>query len=282
MDNTVYFGYYRMSAAAFEREQERGYINVFIDSINPSDPAQTAEILKTAGKRGCKVWLGVFGVVVAAHAPIRFFDDWRERLNRIMAYLEAEAGLDSLLGFYLDEPFLCGFSKQDYLSLTRYLMQTWPQKRMLVVFAVNAVEPKVWSSGNDCVLDPETAAYTTDAGFDMYWDVRDGGIAGYETVAAALKERFCREDFRVWYVPSIMNYCGNKDEAYAIAHTEAMYAFLKREKHPGGMLCYAYDIPNHDGDIGNIGFREMRDEPTHPWRTLEQRLLEIGREIIKA
>ena len=280
MENNVYFGYYRMSKDEFEIEHEKGYLNVFIDSMNPSDPEQTASLLEMAYKRGCKVWLGVFQTVVAGYAPIRFFDDWKERLYKMMSYLDEKVGLSSLLGFYLDEPFLCGFSKENYISLTRYLRETWPQHRMLVVFAVNAVEPEVWSNGNDCVLDPETVAYTTDAGFDMYWDVRNGGIENYEKIAASLKNRFGRDDFKVWYVPCVMNYCGNKDEAYALAHTEAMYDFLKREKNPGGMLCYAYDIPNHDGDIGNIGFHEMRDHSEKPWKKLEKRLIEIGLEII--
>ena len=46
------------------------------------------------------------------------------------------------------------------------------------------------------------------------------------------------------------------------------------------MLCYAYDIPNHDGDIGNIGFHEMRDNAEKSWKNLEHRLIGIGKEII--
>ena len=129
-------------------------------------------------------------------------------------------------------------------------------------------------------FDPETLAYTTDAGYDMYWDVRGDGILHFEKVAASLKTRFGRDDFKVWYVPCIMNYWGNKDEAYALAHTEAMYDFLKKEKHPGGLLCYAYDILDHDGEIGNIGFHEMRDAAENPWHKLETRLIEIGMEMI--
>lgn len=280
MDNTVYFGYYRMDVCDYDIEKKKDYLNIYIGSMDPNDPEKNAALLEHMGKDGCMVWLGVFQMVVAAHAPIRFFDDWKDRLNKMMSYLEARGVLPHLLGFYLDEPFLAGFSKEDYVSLTRYLHEMWPQHRMLVVFAVNAVEPEVWSTGNDCVLDPETVAYTTDAGFDMYWDVRDGGIENYEKISASLKKRFGREDFKVWYVPCVMNYCGNKEEEYAIAHTEVMYDFLKREKYPGGMLCYAYDIPNYDGEIGNIGFHEMRDCAEKPWSKLEHRLLEIGKEII--
>ena len=280
MDKDIYFGYYRMKSEDYITESRKGHLNVFIDSLNFSDLKQSADLLERMGKQGTKVWFGVWNAVVAAVSPIRFFDNWKERLYEAMAYFFERGVCESLLGFYLDEPFLCGFTKEDYISLTRYLRQTWPQHRMLTIFAVNAIAPDVWSSGSDRVLDPETLAYTTDAGYDMYWDVRGDGILHFEKVAASLKTRFGRDDFKVWYVPCIMNYWGNKDEAYALAHTEAMYDFLKKEKHPGGLLCYAYDILDHDGEIGNIGFHEMRDAAENPWHKLETRLIEIGKEMI--
>jgi len=276
----IYFGYYRMSIEDYQVERTKGHLNVFLATPNLTNPEETAKLIESVGKEGGKVWLYVWQVVVASHSPFRFFDNWQERLNDMMSYFDERGVLPHILGFYLDEPFLCGFTKEDYVALTQYLHESWPEHRMLSIFAVNAVEPEVWSSGNDCVLDPETAMYTTDAGFDMYWDVRDGGIAHYEKVVASLKKRFGRDDFNVWYVPCTMNYFGNKDEDYALAHTEAMYDFLKREKNPGGILCYAYDILNHDGEIGNIGFHEMRDNAQNPWDRLENRLVEIGREIL--
>lgn len=246
MKKDIYFGYYRMNFDDYEIERGKEHLNVYLASPNLAEPEQTAHLLESVGEQGGKAWMYVWGTVVAAHTPIRFYDNWKERLNNMMSYLKERSVLSHLLGFYLDEPFLCGFTKEDYVTLTRYLHETWPEHRMLTIFAVNAVEPEVWSSGDDRVLDPETAMYTTDAGFDMYWDVRDGGIANYEKVASSLKKRFGRDDFKVWYVPCIMNYFGNKDEDYALAHTEAMYDFLKSEKNPGGLLCYAYDIPDNE------------------------------------
>jgi hypothetical protein len=170
--------------------------------------------------------------------------------------------------------------KEDYRALTGFLRENWQSKRVFTIFATNAIAPDVWSSGNDNVIDPETVEFVTDAGYDMYWDVRGDGIIPFEKVNASLKERFGRDDVNIWYVPCIMNYRGNKDEAYAIAHTNAMYEFLKQEKNPGGLLCYAYAIEDHDGEVCNIGFCEMRERSEAPWTALENRLLKIGKEIV--
>ena len=59
-----------------------------------------------------------------------------------------------------------------------------------------------------------------------------------------------------------------------------MFSFLREEKNPGGLMCYAYDISNRDG-IGNIGFRELREREKNPWTTLEDWLLYVGSETIK-
>ena len=45
-------------------------------------------------------------------------------------------------------------------------------------------------------------------------------------------------------------------------------------------MCYAYDIADHDGEVENIGYRELRDRKEDAWTTLEERLLQIGREIV--
>ena len=164
MENTVYFGYYRMDARDYDLEKKKGYLNVFIDSMNPTDPEKNAALLEHMGKDGCMVWLGVYQMVVAAHAPIRFFDDWKDRLNKMMSYLEMRGVLPHLLGFYLDEPFLAGFSKEDYVSLTRYLRETWPQHRTVPHFPVSCsthsinlsrdttTRPSIHSAGNPSFL----------------------------------------------------------------------------------------------------------------------------------
>ena len=61
-----------------------------------------------------------------------------------------------MLGFYFDEPMLCGIRKEDFRDVTRHLRETWPGLRVFAIFATNAISPDVWSSGDDHPLDPET------------------------------------------------------------------------------------------------------------------------------
>ena len=274
-DKTVYFGLYRMSPDDVESEFPKGYLN----TVSVSADACADYLRRMKGFCG-KVWIGVWDKVVSWSSPDLLQEKWRENLIAAVKALEEQNVLDGVLGFYFDEPLLNRMPKETYRILTKFMRETWPSLRVFTVFAVNAVDPTVWSTGNDQVLDPETLRYTTDAGYDMYHDARGDGILPYKKLNASLKKRFGRDDFRVWYVPCIMNYWGNKDEAYALAHTEAMYGFLKEEKNPGGLLCYAWDISNHDGEIGNIGLSELLARDKDPWTALYGRVQKIGREIL--
>jgi hypothetical protein len=279
-DRTVCFGLYRMNPDDVESEFPKGYLNVHNVGVTPGTLDAALSEIRTVTHFGGKVWLCVWNAVFAPGNPVPLQRDWQANLSAIVDRLEKEDVTGSVLGFYFDEPLLCGVPKETYRKLTKFMRETWPSLRVFTVFAVNAVDPTVWSAGNDQVLDPETLRYTTDAGYDMYHDARGDGILPYKKLNASLKERFGRDDFHVWYVPCIMNYWGNKDEAYALAHTEAMYGFLKEEKNPGGMLCYAWDISNHDGEIGNIGLNELLVRDKDPWTALYDRVQKIGREIL--
>ncbi len=275
----VYFGFYRIKPESLSNEMSKKYLNVTITGMTPDTLDDTIHVIDIMRKDAGKVWLGVYEAVIA-YSPVSLRHGWKEILSSMVDRLKPAGVMDSVLGFYFDEPLLCGMQKKDYRTLTQFMRERWPSLRVLTIFATNAIAPDVWSSGNDQVLDPETVRFTTDAGYDMYWDVRGDGILPYKRVNAALKERFGRNDFYVWHVPCIMNYGGNNDEEYAIAHTEAMYQFLRQESNPGGMMCYAYTISNHDGKIGNLGLDEMLALPNEPWNKLYNRLKEIGRDII--
>lgn len=284
--NKVGFGYYRMGSVdtglleALEEEFSKGHINTYITGMAPYSFADTVTVLKKLQALGGKSWLGIAETAFLFARPVQLVKGWEASLKAMMDTLAAEGLMDTVLGFYFDEPMLCGVTKADFRDVTGCLRKTWPDLRILTIFATNAISPDVWSSGDDHPLDPDTTQYLTDAGYDMYWDVRDGGIEPYKKVNADLKTRLGREDVRIWYVPCIMSYHGTSDEAYALAHLEAMYRFLQEEKNPGGLLCYAYDIADHDGDVANIGYRELRDRAENAWTALEQRLQQIGRELI--
>lgn len=288
VNGTIGFGYYRMGSVetgvlnTLEAEFAKGHLNTYITGLAPYLLADTQKVLRKLKELGGRAWLGIAETAFIFSRPVRMSDGWEDSLNTMIGLLEREGLMETVEGFYFDEPLLCGVTKEDFREVIRYLRETWPQLRVLTIFATNAISPQVWSSGDDHPLDPETAQYLTDVGYDMYWDVRDGGLEPYERVNADLKRRLGRDDVRIWYVPCIMSHHGTSDEPYALAHLEAMYHFLQEEKNPGGLMCYAYDIADRDGDVQNIGYREMRDRKDNPWRMLEERLIQIGRAVIGA
>ena len=209
-------------------------------------------------------------------------EGWEEELKADMDVFEEKGLMDAILGFYFDEPLLNGLSKEGLRDATKWMRENYPELRTMACFAINCISPYVWSTGDDQLLDPDTTQYLTDAAYDMYWQINPDNEFLYKKIASNLKERFGRTDMRIWYVPCIMCGGGKGKESNCIKHLEFMYEMLKNEENPGGLMCYAYDISNRDGDLGNIGFNEMRDRETDPWLTLEERLVTIGREIVKS
>lgn len=288
----VGFGYYRMGdllncnvAERIEKEFARGYLNTYIVELAEYCVDKTIEVVKALKKFGAYAWLYIPHVPFTFGETVTLNPNWEQKLEVLVDRLKEEGLYDSLAGFYFDEPLLCGATKEMVKEVTRKLREGWPDMRVMIIFATNAIAPEVWSNnGKDQVLDPDCTQYITDAGYDMYWDVRETGVEKgidkFETVNRRLKERLGRDDVKIWYVPCVMSYHSTSDEEYAIAHTEAMYDFLKNEKNQGGLMCYAYDIHDRDGEINNIGFDILRTKADSPWVSLEKRLIEIGKEII--
>ena len=290
-DDQLYFGYFRLGDDQKSRieniktEFAKGHLNTTVIDLKTDCLSDALESLRLLKEFGCTAWLSIASNVFRfSKFPIVLIDQWENTLKGLMGEIEKANLMDAVLGFFFDEPMLHSIKKDLFRDVTKYLRETYPSLRVYACFATNAIEPTVWSNnGNDQVLDPDTTQYLTDAGYDMYWDVRDidvrenkeeGGIEPYQKVNASLKARLGRDDVKIWYVPCIMSYFGKGDEEYALAHLHAMYDFLKGEKNPGGLICYTYDSFNNDG-IGNIGYREKQAQ----WTTLESELVRIGKEI---
>ena len=288
----VGFGYYRMgdpkSGALEEMEKEaaKGHINTYQLSMAPYNFQDTLTQLEKVKELNGMAWLGIAETIfIFAQSDdprygykVSQIAGWQDSLADMMDEIRSRDLMDSVLGFYFDEPLLCGVRRNDFRDVTGALRQTYPALRVMAVFAVSAITPEIWTTGHE-PLDPDTARYLTDAGYDMYGAINEGSRATYLRVNADLKKRLGREDVRIWYVPAIMNYLGDKDQKYAIDHLCAMLEFLEGEKNPGGLLCYAYDISNHDG-IGNIGYKEMRDREKNPWSTLEEWVIYTGKKVL--
>jgi hypothetical protein len=91
-----------------------------------------------------------------------------------------------------------------------------------------------------------------------------------------------RKDLKIWQVPCIMNYRGDKKEEHAVKHLNGLYELLKQEDNPGGLMCYTYYVhPGETESVGNIGLSDMRGlkDGDVNWNTLWSEIVRIGREV---
>lgn len=205
-------------------------------------------------------------------------ENWKQILLDLKDYLEQQPFYDAIDGFYIDEPFLCGVSPDDFETVTGFLAEKFG-KRIFCCFSVAGVAPDVWTAAGVPAITPKAGRYITDAGFDMYHAFDEK----YAYITEQMKNRLGnRDDVRIWQIPCIMNYRGDKDEDHAVKHIDGLYELLKKEKNPGGLMCYAYYVaPSETEQIGNIGFEHLRGRfkgDAH-WKKLEDEIERIGKEI---
>ena len=119
-----YFGYYRMPSDMIEKEFLKGHMNVYLMGVHPSDMKETVRVLKRVGDLNGKAWMGIWNAVVKYDPAVTLRDGWQSALRYMMTCLAEEGVLDTVLGFYFDEPFLCGMKK----SLFRIRLSTLRMK----------------------------------------------------------------------------------------------------------------------------------------------------------
>lgn len=270
------FGYYGVAPDALDLDttafgfMKTDCVNTVLVGSNIEDAAHTLVLAK---ETNCRVWINIHAALFTGTQKLS--GSWQKNFDAVDAAMRETGAYDRLLGYYLDEPYLCGISEDDFVAVTKYNHDKFG-KRFFVCFAVSGVAPEVWKPETPTeVLNPNAARYLTDIAFDMYWDFTAENKKVYDQVIAKMKERAGRDDLYIWYVPCVMNASGTFSEQKAIAHLKGMYDYLKQEKHPGGLLGYTYRTSDGDG-LGNIGLGEMGDKP---WKSLENECARIGREI---
>lgn len=265
----VGFGYYIMQENDLAKEAKKGHINMHIadfsqDQINNPNGIPYLQAIAKLGKNQM-VWLLLQRAVAQ--------DSWKQNIDTIMQAIEDAGLMDHIMGFYFDEPLLWGISRERLIESTKYMREKYPDLRVFSVFAVNAIEPQIWSNGNDQVLDPETLKYHTDVGYDMYWDAKTHR-AKYNVLNAKLKEQLGDNNARIWWVPCIANMGNATQEQFVLDHLEMCFDFIMDEENPGGLMCFAYDLSALTS-VGT-GFNGMQSQ----WTKTEKKLVNIGKELL--
>lgn len=206
--NQVGFEFYRMGSTLddvlenMENEAAYDYINTWITPMAPYNFNDALAVLRKAKEFDSNqmTWLNIGETVFLYQSSgAQFNSEWQSSLASIMDTIRQEGLMDNVLGFYFDEPMLCGIKKSDFRDATKHLRETYPELRVMAVFAVNTIDLNIWGNdGNDQVLDANTTQYLTDAGYNLYSDVRgSSNLNIYRSLNETLKQQLGREDIRI-------------------------------------------------------------------------------------
>ena len=276
----------------FEELFKSDYVDVFLSEGNPEDPV-SVEMAKEIAQRGKKLYVAFFTWIFRHVTYQKMVDvgeeysvkcvlvkDWEKIIDQKIAFLKSLGCDDAIEGFYIDEPLLNGISLEDFEKATGYLAGAWKGKRIFCCFSVAGVAPDIWTTGNIQPITEKAGRYLTDVAFDMYhkFDWK------YKHIADEMKERLGnRADVRIWYIPCVMNYRGDKDEAHCLEHLNGCYELLKKEKNPGGLLCFTYyTFPREVEELGNIGLDHLfgQEEGDANWKKLHDEILSVGKDCV--
>ncbi|MHB1453854.1 MAG: hypothetical protein ACYCYM_07880 [Saccharofermentanales bacterium] len=286
-DDMLFLGFYHVDTLlnqdVFEQLLDSSYTNCFVLSRGYYSRADIARGAKKVKEHDKYAWLSV------SEAIFDFYEDrteirtgWKSQIDEIIQLIKDEDALDSILGFYFDEPYLWRITPAELREVTMYLQIRY-QKRVFVCFSIGAVAPSVWNDPSriKSQIDYYAGQYITDVAYDMYstYDPLQ-----YKKIADEMKERMGnRSDLKIWYIPCTMNYLGNKTQQYAIDHLDGMYYLLKQEENPGGLMCFTYyTFPGEVENLGNVGLDRLLNPSNNPyWTELGSRIQTIGNEICR-
>lgn len=290
----IFHSAYERAPRYFFEAANSDYVNVFIvESVYDGEKfAVTMNELKNHPDK--KAWIGVgylgFDIVNETtvadtgerggfNPKTRLYDDYRKRIDKMVAYLKEKGWYDSVVGFYLDEPLLWNVTNDMLLEFTRYFRtEAAPDKRFFVCFSVAGIAPEVWTINDVKPITERSVAYLTDIAFDMYhpWS----GVYA-DLVKEMLDRAGDRPDLKVWMIACTMNYRGDKSEKHCLDHLHGCYDMLKTFPNPGGIMCFTYyTFAPEEEALGNIGLDRLSDPGYKDhWQTLVSEVKRIGKEI---
>ena len=216
-----------------------------------------------------------------AHVPKTcFYEDFEDRVDKLIGFLKEKGYYDRVCGFYMDEPMLWGVTNEQLKTFTKYFRTVVaPEKRIFVCFSLAGVAPEFWTIRGAEAVTPDSSQYLTDIAFDMYHKWSD---VYFEIYKKMMERTGNRTDIKVWFIPCTMDYRGNKTEEHCLEHLENCYKLLLSTENPGGLMCYTYHtFSSEEEDLENVGLDKLTDPKYKKyWNRLYERIQQIGREII--
>lgn len=265
-----------------EKYRNLGFMNVY-KYYDHNDEAEYA-LRREMGKNGARFWVyGHFGFETVktedGKRRERLLDNWQELIEKQVSDLKEQGIWDYVLGFDFDEPML-HVSNDKFFKVSEYLSRF--NKRQRGIFSTYEIIEGTHPKSNDPefgmeahLIDKETCKYLTDIAWDEYHCLDyDKRKFHYDE----LKKRIGRDDVYVWHVPCTWTYQNQLGQSHCIKHLELCYKMLKEEKNPGGLVCYNWVSFANEGESLDWLFA---NENKGRWYRLENKMIEIGNEIIK-
>lgn len=210
---------------------------------------------------------------------------WQTAFDALWQTFVDSGNVDSLLGWYLDEPTDMAAMK----AITEYAYKTY-HKRFLICFMVNTAVPDVYGGyqGDNSHLNKDNTQYLTDIAVDLYWEVQ-GNESFYKRVFEGL-HKVMNPDAKVWYIPATFSYYDilnltdkeiRKRGENSVRHLQFMYKFLQNEplKNRGGLLVFAYNFDSPWEQIYSL--YNINEKTNGKWDFVMGECIDIGQEICR-
>ncbi len=252
-------------SALMERPDKQAWISVTTLGFRTTAVTSVADIGEDKG---------------AFNPVTEMLDEYRENIDRFISFIKEKGWYGKITGFYMDEPMLWNITNDQLEAFTGYFRTVAAaDKRFFICFSVAEVAPEYWTINDIRPITPKSVQHLTDIAFDMYHPWSDE----YRQITDIMLERAGnRSDLKLWFIPCTMDYRGDKTEQHCLDHLDGCLAALRQSQNPGGLMCFTYyTFKPEEEALGNVGLDKLTD-PSYKkhWRRLEERIKQIGKELV--
>ena len=199
-----------------------------------------------------------------------FRDGWAENI-KINAKAFKDAGVWDVLAGFETEEICMAITQEQYKTLTRWLRDTFPDKRIFSCLSMYEVRGTAPAGFTIAPMSYDTYGYITDIGYDWYSHLDEKQYR--DAVELMLNNMGRRNNVRIWFFPTSYMFSSAVDETFVTTHLNMMYDILLDQKNPGGLYLYTwYDYPT--------GIASLLDPALgYNWDNWGRRIIEIGKEM---
>lgn len=231
--------------------------------------------LKKIKDAGCMAWLGIGNPFGGNYETTEIPERWIENKKIMVDAIKAAGLWDAVAGFHGEELML-GMSGEQFRTITKYLSDTYPGKRIycvLSLYEINGLAP-------DRTVDPmtyRTYGYVTDIGYDWY-DSND--YDKHREYVMKMLEGVGRKNVRIWLFPTTYRRFNERTAQYCCESLDMCYRLLMDLKNegyvPGGLDCYTWGSFGSEDGMGRLFDQDIWGDE---YALLRDKMREIGQKI---